>query len=52
MNEFLAIFSDVVRIATFQWHGGVVRDGRHDRRDLPAHHRPWTGSHPIRRSRP
>ncbi|WP_292231046.1 hypothetical protein [Mesorhizobium sp.] len=51
MNEFLAIFSDVVRIATFQWRGGVVRDSRHGRRDLPSHHRPWTGSHPVRRSR-
>lgn len=52
MNEFLAIFSDVVRIATFQWHGGVVRGGHHDRRDLSSHHRPRIGSHPIRRSRP
>ncbi|MDG4896530.1 hypothetical protein P9272_23475 [Mesorhizobium sp. WSM4976] len=51
MNEFLAIFSNMIRIATFQWHGEVVRDGPHDRRDLPVHHRPWTGSHPVRRSR-
>ncbi|WP_292392480.1 hypothetical protein [Mesorhizobium sp.] len=47
MNEFLAIFSNMIWIATFQWHGEVVRDGPHDR-----HHRPWTGSHPVRRSRP
>lgn len=52
MNEFLAIFSDVIRIATFQWHGAVVRGGHHHCRDLPPHHRPWTGSHPVRRSRP
>ena len=52
MNEFLAIFSDMIRIATFQWHGEVVRGRYRDCRDLPSHHRPWTGSHPVRRSRP
>lgn len=52
MNEFLAIFSDVIRIATFQWHGETVRGGhRPDCRDLPFHHHLWTGSHPVRRSR-
>jgi hypothetical protein len=29
-----------------------VRGGHHNCRDLASHHRPWTGSHPIRRSRP
>ncbi|MBZ9760352.1 hypothetical protein LB553_05615 [Mesorhizobium sp. CA8] len=53
MNEFLAIFSDVIRIATFQWHGEVVRgEHHHNCRDLPHHHRPWDGSHPVRHSRP
>ena len=52
MNEFLAIFSDVIRIATFQWHGQVLRGGHHKCRDLASHHRPWTGSHPVRRYRP
>jgi len=52
MNEFLAIFSDVIRIATFQWHGEVVRGGHHNCRGLPSHHRPWNGSHAVRRSRP
>jgi hypothetical protein len=29
-----------------------VRGGHHDCHDLPSHHRPWTSSHPVRRSRP
>jgi len=52
MNEFLDIFRDVMRIATFQW-----RDKRQHtkRREEPADPRRWsppTDRHPFRRSRP
>ncbi|WP_181176131.1 hypothetical protein [Mesorhizobium sp. B2-3-4] len=52
MIQFLTIFGDVMRIATFQW-----RDERRDAR----HHEEWTrpdqrapsaGRRPFRRSRP
>jgi hypothetical protein len=53
MNQLLAILEDVMRIATFQWHGEALRGYRcHDHRDLSCHHAPWTDRHPIRRSRP
>ncbi|WP_292039430.1 hypothetical protein [Mesorhizobium sp.] len=53
MNQFLAILSDVVRIATFQWHGEAARSRCcHDHQDAAFHHAPWTDRHAIRRSRP
>ncbi|TIW16601.1 MAG: hypothetical protein E5V65_16650 [Mesorhizobium sp.] len=53
MNQFLAILNDVMRIATFQWHGEAA-PGRccHDHPDVSFHHAPRTDRHPIRRSRP
>ncbi|WP_292356897.1 hypothetical protein [Mesorhizobium sp.] len=53
MNQFLAILNDVIRIATFQWHGEAARSRCcHDHQDAAFHHAPWTDRHPIRRSRP
>ncbi|WP_192243784.1 hypothetical protein [Mesorhizobium silamurunense] len=53
MNQFLAILNDVMRIATFQWHGEALRSRCcHDRPDVSPHHLPWTDRHPIHRSRP
>jgi len=51
MNQFLDILSDVMRIATFQWHGEASRScGYRDDRDIYCHHAPWSDRHPIRRS--
>jgi hypothetical protein len=54
MNQFLSIFGDVMRIATFQWHGerrphaGRCEEG-------PTSPVRWSASddrYPVRRSRP
>lgn len=50
MNQLLDILHEVMRIATFQWHGAATPN-RHDRSDLPSHHAKWTDRHPVRRSR-
>jgi hypothetical protein len=53
MNQFLDILNEVMRIATFQWHGEARRDRCcHDHPDVSVHHAPWADRHPIRRSRP
>ncbi|MDX8513423.1 hypothetical protein [Mesorhizobium captivum] len=53
MNQFLAILNDVMRIATFQWHGEASRSRCcHDHPDASLHHAPWADRHPIRRTRP
>jgi len=53
MNQFLDIFSDVMRIATFQWHGEASRShGCRDHRDIYCHHGPRIDRQPIRRCRP
>ena len=52
MNQLLDILNEVMRIATFQWHGEVARDRcRQDHRDADLHHAPWTDRHPVRRAR-
>jgi hypothetical protein len=51
MNQFLAILNDVMRIATFQWHG-ERRHGHDCNRYGFAHHEAWTERHPIRRCTP
>ncbi len=54
MIQFLEIFGDVMRIATFQWHG----DRRHHApciEERPARVNRWatpTERHPFRRLRP
>ncbi|MBA1144276.1 hypothetical protein [Mesorhizobium neociceri] len=53
MIQFLEIFGDVMRIATFQWRS----DRRHDpcREERPASVSRWATPaerHPFRRSRP
>lgn len=53
MIQFLAILTDVIRIATFQGRGEAPRGrGCQDRQDVFRHHEPWTERCPIRRSRP
>jgi len=52
MNQFLAILNDVMRIATFQWHGETLRGGCHGHRDASCHHAPPANRYPIRRPRP
>jgi len=52
MNQFLAILNDVMRIATFQWHGEAPRGGRCQDRDASFHHVPPADRYPVRRSRP
>lgn len=53
MNQLLAILNDVMRIATFQWHGEALRDGGgHGHRYACCHHVPPANSYPTRRSRP
>jgi hypothetical protein len=54
MIQFLEIFGDVMRIATFQWRGDR---SRHEpcREDRPASAGRWATPaerHPFRRSRP
>ncbi|WP_189347861.1 MULTISPECIES: hypothetical protein [unclassified Mesorhizobium] len=51
MNQLLDILNEVMRIATFQWHGAATPNRHHDRSDLPSHHAQWTDRHPVRRSR-
>ncbi|WP_189545780.1 hypothetical protein [Mesorhizobium sp. M2E.F.Ca.ET.209.01.1.1] len=52
MYQFLAILTEVVRIATLQWRGEASRghDCR-DHQDSFRRHEPWTDKRPIRRSR-
>ncbi|WP_296742315.1 hypothetical protein [Mesorhizobium sp.] len=53
MNQFLDIFSEVMRIATFQWHGEASRShGYRDDRGIYCHHTSRSDRHPIRRRRP
>ncbi|RUT98624.1 hypothetical protein EOD23_26615 [Mesorhizobium sp. USDA-HM6] len=53
MNQFLAILNDVMRIATFQWHGEAARSRCcHDHPDCSFHDAPRTDRHPARRTRP
>jgi|GEM_PF-6294472 len=52
MNQFLAIFNDVMRIATFQWQGQALHRCHPERRDAASHHAPWEHRQPIRRFRP
>ncbi|TPI23318.1 hypothetical protein FJW10_02225 [Mesorhizobium sp. B4-1-1] len=51
MNQFLTILNDVMRIATFQWHGEALRGGCEERRNAPCHHVPPANRYPTRRSR-
>jgi hypothetical protein len=45
--------NDVMRIATFQWHGEALRgDGWQEHRDASCHHVPPANRYPVRRSRP
>lgn len=52
MNQFLDIFSDVMRIATFQWHGEARSHHCRDHRNIYRHHGPRIDRQPIRRCRP
>ncbi|MDX8469625.1 hypothetical protein RFM26_28415 [Mesorhizobium sp. VK23B] len=53
MNQILAILTDVIRIATFQWQGEARRGrGCQDRQDVFRHHEPLTDRRPIRHTRP
>ncbi|WP_246685789.1 hypothetical protein [Mesorhizobium sp. B2-4-6] len=52
MNQFLTILNDVMRIATFQWHGEALRGGGcEERRNAPCRHVPPANRYPTRRSR-
>lgn len=53
MIQFLAILTDVIRIATFQRRGEATRGHcRHHHPDVSTHHSSWTDRHRIRRSMP
>ncbi|WP_167483999.1 hypothetical protein [Mesorhizobium tamadayense] len=52
MNQFLAILNDVMRIATFQWHGEAARSRCCHDPDVSLHHSQCADTRPIRRSRP
>ena len=51
MIQFLEIFGDVMRIATFQWHGDRHHAPRIEERPAIRWATP-TERHPFRRSRP
>ncbi|UVK36669.1 hypothetical protein LHFGNBLO_003622 [Mesorhizobium sp. AR10] len=50
MNQFLSIFGDVMRIATFQWHG--ERRPYAGRCEEGSRWSASAGRYPVRRSRP
>jgi len=54
MIQFLEIFGDVMRIATFQWYGKTPQPAtrREERPASPARWSPSEDRYPFRRSRP
>ncbi|WP_181164824.1 MULTISPECIES: hypothetical protein [unclassified Mesorhizobium] len=53
MNQFLAILSDVMLIATFQWRDKSRHPGWHEERPgSSTRHAPVADRHPVRRARP
>ena len=52
MNEFLNIFRDVMRIATFQWHGERQYTKRREEPDRPGRWSPSADPRPFRRPGP
>ncbi|MEO8321510.1 MAG: hypothetical protein ABI561_24675 [Bradyrhizobium sp.] len=54
MKEFLEIFGDVMRIATFQWYGQRPQHAirREERPTSPTRWSHPADRHPLRRARP
>ncbi|WP_091575227.1 hypothetical protein [Mesorhizobium qingshengii] len=52
MIQFLSIFGDVMRVATFQWHDERLHAKRHEEPASPGRWAPSGDRHPFRRSRP